>query len=534
MKNESIIPRPKNITPAPGYFSLTSETAIIADQPNHLNAQYLKNRFSPATGYPFRIFRDYGIPGIHLKIQQNLDDFAEEGYYLAVTPQGITITSSTTHGIFNGLQSLIQLLPPEIELSTRQQGIVWQVPCLHISDAPRFSWRGFMLDEGRHFHGRETVLDLLDWMASLKMNIFHWHLTEDQGWRIQIQAYPRLTEIGSQRAGTAQHLWNIVRGQHDRIPHSGFYTQDQIREIVAYATERHITVIPEIEIPGHSMAALAAYPEYSCNGGPFEVPTRFGIFKDIYCPGKEATFIFLKNILDEIIDLFPGPYIHIGGDEAPKTRWKACPDCQRRILKENLADEHTLQTYFSNRIADDLAVQGRKIIGWNESLSDTLKPDALIQYWTGNRKGLLEAIRAGRQTIISSYLDYYLDHSYSLTPLRRIYEFEPIFDELSPSEAENIIGVEAPLWTEFVPNRARLDFQTFPRLLTVAETGWTPKNLKDFNSFQTRLADYQRRLDIHGVAYARIDDVQPTWFKRIFGLFTIVQPQRKITEQMNS
>ena len=314
------------------------------------------------------------------------------------------------------------------------------------------------------------------------------------------------------------------------FPHAGYYTQDEIREIVIYAAERHITIIPEIEIPGHSRAALAAYPEYSCTGGPFEVPTRFGIYKDIYCPGKEETFTFLQNILDEIMALFPAQYIHIGGDEAPKARWKKCPDCQRRILEDGLKDEQALQVYFTNRIADYVAGHGRTIIGWNQALSNDLHPDALIQYWVGNRKDVIDAVRGGRKIVISSYLDYYLDHSYILTPLSRIYDFEPVFDDLTVSDAENIIGVEAPLWTEYVPNRARLDFQTFPRLLAVAETGWTAKDLKEFADFRVRLADFEYRLNYRGIRYARGKDVQPPWFKRLFGLLTIAQPQRKIAD----
>jgi hexosaminidase len=275
------------------------------------------------------------------------------------------------------------------------------------------------------------------------------------------------------------------------------------------------------------MAALTAYPEYSCTGGPFEIPTRFGIFKDIYCPGKEKTFAFLQHILDEVTDLFPGPYIHVGGDEAPKARWKNCPDCQRRMLEESLKDEHDLHIYFTNRIAEYLANRDRTIIGWNQIISDDLHANAIIQYWLGKRKQVINGIRAGRKMVNSSYLETYLDHSYSLTPLGRIYDFEPVFSGLNSAEAENILGVEALLWTEFVPNRLRLDFQTFPRLLAVAETGWTKSDQKNFADFRKRLTHFEPRLDHKGVRYARGKDVQPPYFKRLFGLFTIVQPQRK-------
>ena len=292
-------------------------------------------------------------------------------------------------------------------------------------------------------------------------------------------------------------------------------------------------MIPEIEIPGHSKAALAAYPQYSCTGGPFEIPTGFGIFKDIYCPGKESTFTFLQNILDEMMDLFPTRYIHIGGDEAPKARWKKCPDCQRRMIEEGFKEEQALQGYFTNRIADYLAMHNRTIIGWNQALSDNLHPDALIQYWAGNRKRVINAVRNGRKIVISSYLDYYLDHSYSLTPLSRVYNFEPVFAELNQSDVQNILGVEAPLWTEYVPNRARLDFQTFPRLLALAETGWTTKQYKNYADFRVRLINFEDRLNYRDIHSAHAKDIQPSRLKRMFGLLTLLQPQQQITPREN-
>lgn len=533
MSSLPLIPYPQEIVPSSEYFILKADVNIISDDSNSGNAQILKNRLSVATGYPFNLKQDFISPGIHLKLIDTPGEVESESYNLLVAADSINIEAPTPHGVFNGIQTLLQLLPAEIESPDSHPEIEWVIPGMRISDQPRFSWRGFMLDEGRHFHGKETVLKLLDVMASLKMNIFHWHLTEDQGWRMQIKRYPHLTQIGSQRAGTAQSLWDMIRNKHDGCPHIGYYAQQDIREIVAYAAERYITVIPEIEIPGHSTAALAAYPQYSCAGGPFEVPTRFGIFKDIYCPGKEPTFAFLQNILDEMMDLFPARYIHIGGDEAPKARWKKCPDCQRRILEEDLKDEQALQAYFTNRIADYLAMHNRTIIGWNQALSDSLNPDALIQYWAGNRKRVINAVRGGRKIVISSYLDYYLDHSYSLTPLSRIYNFEPIFAELNQFDAQNVLGVEAPLWTEFVPNRARLDFQTFPRLLALAETGWTAKHFKNYADFRVRLMNFDDRLNYRDIHSARTKDVQPSRLKRMFGLLTLLQPQRKVTAKAN-
>jgi len=529
MSTLPLIPLPLKVETLSGSFLLASDTAIISEDPDQANAEFLQQRLSAATGYTFPIESGkYNGPVIILQLRQDHTELGGEDYTLEVTRDSVKLSAPTNLGLFRAIQTLLQLLPHEIESRSLISGIDWVIPGVKISDQPRFSWRGFMLDEGRHFHGKETVMLLLDIMAFLKMNIFHWHLTEDQGWRIEIQGYPRLTEVGSQRPGTSKNLLDMILDRHDAVPHDGHYTQEDIREIVAYAAARHITVVPEIEMPGHSMAALAAYPQYSCTGGPFKVGTRFGIFKDVYCPGKEATFTFLQNVLDEVMAQFPGPYIHVGGDEAPKARWKKCPDCQRRIAQEGLKNEHELQTYFTNRIAHYLAAHNRTMIGWTEALGPDLHPEAIIQYWIGKRKEIIEATQEGRKVINSAYLEYYLDHSHSLTPLSRIYNYEPVFPELGAREAKNIIGVEAPLWSEFVPNRARLDYQTFPRLLAVAETGWTARDQKDLAGFLTRLTDFQKRLDLFNIRYARGGDVEPSWLKRVFGLFTIAQPQRKI------
>ena len=401
----------------------------------------------------------------------------------------------------------------------------WQAPCLEITDRPRFAWRGYMLDDGRHFHGKAAVLQAIDLMALQKLNVLHWHLTEDQGWRIEIQRYPRLTEVGSMRKGTSQGIY----GRHDGIPHGGFYTQDEIRQVVAYAARRHIQVVPEVEMPGHSLAALAAYPELSCTGGPFEVATHFGIYPDIYCAGKEATFAFLQNVLAEVFDLFPSPFVHIGGDEAPKGRWSRCPDCQQRMQSEGLRSAHQLQVYFTNRMAAHIASCGRRAIGWNEILQPGLARGAVVHYWA---RGCSEVVRAardeGRQVVVSPFLEAYLDHSYSLTPLSRAYRFEPIFPELEGQGADQVLGLEGCLWAEFVRSQARLDYQTHPRLEAYAETGWTPRHLKDFSDFRKRLPAFLVRLDQLGVKYAPLKDAEPDPLSQLFGIFTILFPQTRV------
>jgi hexosaminidase len=316
-------------------------------------------------------------------------------------------------------------------------------------------------------------------------------------------------------------------GRHDGVPHGGYYTQDEIGEIVSYAAERQITIVPEIDMPGHARAALAAYPELSCTGGPFEVSCRFGPTWDLFCAGQEEVFAFLGNVLDEVVDLFDAPWIHIGGDEAPKARWKRCPRCQRRIREQGLAGEDQLQVYFTNRIAAHLQRRGRTAIGWNQILGPGLAEGPILQYWIGNRKRMAKAVHGGRQVIISPFLRAYLDHSYTLTPLSAAYRFEPVLPALAGGPVGCVLGVEGLLWTEFVRNRARLDYQTYPRLTALAEVGWSPAEGKDYGDFRLRLARFAERLDALGVQYARGRDAEPSWLKRLFGPLTVLAAQTK-------
>ena len=441
---------------------------------------------------------------IRLAIAEGDAALAEEGYELTIEPDSVLLRAAKPRGLFWGVQTLRQLLPPggQGAKAARSEGThAVPLPCVHIKDTPRYPWRGMHLDVGRHFMPTEFVKRYIDFLALHKFNVFHWHLTEDQGWRIEIKEYPRLTTVAA---------W---RGQEDKR-YGGFYTQKEIREVVAYAADRFITVVPEIELPGHSLAALAAYPEVSCTGGPFEVPTRWGIFEDVYCAGNDATFEFLKNVLSEVLELFPGPYVHIGGDECPKTRWKACKKCQARIEAEGLADEHELQSYFIKRISRFLASNGRRLVGWDEILEGGLAPDATVMSWRGI-KGGIAAARMGHDVVMTPGTHCYLNmkqapgadepgHAGShVVTLEKVYSYEPTPAELTPAEAKHILGAQGNVWTEYIATPKEVEYMVFPRMCALAEVTWTPAPLRDWNDFLSRLEVHQQRLDAMGVNYYR-------------------------------
>jgi hexosaminidase len=531
IKTVSIIPKPIFLNINPGTFQFNENLSFFIDLKDNSAhfmkikgiCEYFKEIIDRSTGFNMNIKNLPEEKGnkdiILLKINPELETLGQEGYTLEITKTLIIISSISPTGLFYGLQSVRQLLPVDIESPSKLVNVEWNVPCLEIKDSPRFAWRGFMLDEGRHFQGMETVKKFLDMMALFKMNIFHWHLTEDQGWRIEIKKYPKLTEIGSIRNKTAIGgiFYSKLKKLYDNTPHSGFYTQDEIREIVEYAAKRNILVVPEIEMPGHCMAALASYPGFSCTGGPFEIPGIAGIYKDVFCVGKEEVINFIHGVLDEVMEMFPSEVIHIGGDEAPKERWKNCPDCQKRMKSEELNDEHDLQVNFTNQIGAYLSLNERRLMGWNEILGEALEKNAIAQFWMGNKKKLLYHIRNGRQVVISNYFNTYLDYHYNMIPLRNYY-FNPIPKNLEEKYHQNIIGVETPLWTEGVPNRKRAEWQAFPRLLAIAESGWLPEEFKNYESFWDRLKVQIRRLDILGVNHADLEIVDPGAFKRIIGL----------------
>ena len=484
----SIIPQPEKLTARDGRFYLTPETKILFSPDSKTVVDFFDQILKTGTGISLQKHQQItsspskGV--IIFKIDPFLKHLGKEGYRLEVNPLQVRLEAFAPEGLFYALQTLRQLLPPEVESGQRVPKKDWVIPSVEIEDKPRFGWRGLLLDCCRHFMSVEFVKRTIDWLAFYKLNRFHWHLTEDQGWRIEIKNYPKLTQIAS---------W---RTEPDGTRHGGFYTQDEIREVLAYAAERFVTVIPEIEMPGHSRAALAAYPELSCTGEPLEVANQWSVFKDIYCAGKEKTFEFLEDVLTEVMALFPSKYIHIGGDEVPKVRWKACPDCQARIRQENLRDEDELQSYFIKRIEKFLNAHGRQMIGWDEILQGGLAPGATVQSWRGVEGGIAAA-RAGHDVIMSPYTHVYFDHPARFKGLKRVYSFEPIPEQLTPEESGHVLGSECCMWTEYAPQEV-VDTRIFPRLLAFSEAVWSSGE-KNYPYFWERTAEHYQRLQAAGV-----------------------------------
>jgi hexosaminidase len=506
-----LIPYPQQINFLPGSFQWTSKI-LISINPNFKEINLFLDSL-PAQIRPSITTKENDS---QLKIMID-PSMSNEAYHLSILPGRLELTAAGAPGIFYALQTLLQLILaeclPEIQQIT--------LPCLQIIDSPRFTWRGFMLDEARHFQGMQTVKDLLDWMAYFKLNVFHWHLTEDQGWRIEIKKYPKLIEVGANRP--ASQVSGFLGKKLEQIPHSGYYTQNEIKELIEYAADRHIQIVPEIEMPGHAQAALAAYPELGCTGGPYHVSPHWGIHTDILCPGKSGTTTFLQNVLLEVMDLFPGNHIHTGGDEAPKKRWRNCPDCLELARKSEVGRINDLQTILTNQISSFLQSHKCTLIGWNEMLSEDLADEPVVQYWVGREKTLLKHIRLGRKAILSNFSAYYLDHSYKHSPLDKVYKYEPVFSQLESSFHTNILGIEAPLWTEFVPSRARLDWQIFPRLLAVAETAWLEPGKKDLSSFHHRLPKFLQQMDAKKLGYALLSDANLPVYKRLLGPISLLQ-----------
>ena len=492
----NIIPLPSNISTKEGTaFKLTSSTKIVYPEGNEKmkrNAEFLSDYLQTITGNKLSVTTTASEKNA-IVLSLGLEQTNTDAYQLEINKNTIQINGASEAGVFYGIQTLRKSTPIV-------NGSV-SYPSVSMEDQPRFGYRGMMLDVARHFQPVEFVKKYIDLLALHNINRFHWHLTEDQGWRIEIKKYPKLTEIGSVRSETV--IGNNT-GKYDGKPHGGFYTQEEIKDVVKYAEERYITVVPEIDLPGHMLAALAAYPEFGCTGGPYEVAKSWGVFDDVLCPGNDSTFTFLEDVLTEVMALFPSEYVHIGGDECPKVRWEKCPKCQAKIKALGLksddkhSKEHYLQSYVTDRIGKFLNDHGRKFIGWDEILEGKLAPNATVMSWRGMNGGI-QAAQIGHDAIMTPtdfcYFDYYQTGNTDnepiaiggYLPLEKVYSFNPIPDELTPEQSKHIIGAQANLWTEYIPTAEQVEYMTLPRLAAMSEAQWCVPEKKDYTNFLTRL-----------------------------------------------
>ena len=500
-----IIPAPLSVKPAPGYFTFDPTTYFLGnDQVAYKDGYVIKDFLIKYYNLPLKTAtKSIGV-GKHIALKYDSTlAVADGGYHILISPENITITGKNNGGVLYGLLSIMQLI--------EKTGNTVQIPCGEITDYPQFQYRGMHLDCSRHFFDIAFIKKYIDYLAMYKMNTFHWHLTDDQGWRIEIKQYPKLTEIGAWRDGTM--VGHYRDQQYDNVRYGGFYTQKEIKEIVRYATDRHITIIPEIEMPGHCMAALAAYPELGCvKDTTYQVAKGWGVFEDVFCP-NDSTFIFLENVLDEVMALFPSPYIHVGGDEVEKIRWKNCSHCQQLIKEKGLVNEHGLQSYFIQRIEKYVNSKGRSIIGWDEILEGGLAQNATIMSWRGEEGAILAAQQKHYAIMTPGshcYFDYYQGAPQleplaigGFVPLDKVYSFNPIPASLTPEQATYILGAQANIWTEYINFPEQVEYMLLPRMLALSEVLWTSKENKNYDDFLSRLLFHFQLLDKTNTNYAK-------------------------------
>jgi len=517
----SVIPKPAFIQEKESSFEITQAFCVAiekSDSEVRNVGLYFTDRLNRASGLGIPVIEgskeDISENALLLRLEPDTEGLGKEGYELDIHPDHIVLTARSPAGLFYGIQTIFQLLPVDVysDSSASQNG-PWDLPCVTIRDVPRYQYRGMHLDVCRHFFPKSFIKKYIDLLALHKFNKFHWHLTEDQGWRIEIKKYPGLTEKGAYRKETLVGHSRSKPHVFDGTPHGGYYTQDDIREIVAYARDRYVTVIPEIEMPGHATAALAVYPELSCTGGPFEVATQWGVFEDVYCAGNDRVFEFLEDVLTEVIDLFPGTYVHVGGDECPKVRWEVCEKCQARIEAEGLKDEDELQSYFIRRIETFLSSRGRRLIGWDEILEGGLAPEATVMSWRGMEGGI-EAAQQGHDVIMTPISHCYFDY-YQADPqdeplaiggkitLKDVYTFEPTPASLTPVQAEHILGAQGNVWTEYIETPEHVEYMSVPRMCALAEVVWSSREVRNWKDFKARLNAHVHRLDKLGVNYRK-------------------------------
>lgn len=523
----SIIPQPVSFKVVPGKFVITKKTTIAAkDEEDSRIADLLNEYLWQIYGFKLDIDKQESKNYIRFTTKKFIKAPDKDAYTLRVSGNGVSIEGDTYAGTFYGMQTLIQLLPADNSKIKIQNSKI-NIPYISIEDYPRFAYRGMHLDVARHFFPLSFVKKYIDYLALHKMNYFHWHLTDDQGWRIEIKKLPNLTSIGGYRNGTI--IGRYPGTGNDNLYYGGFYTQDEVKELVHYAADRFITVIPEIEMPGHSSAAIAAYPLLSCfPDEPTKIPSfpsvasqnsngklvqeTWGVFDDVYCAGKDSTFLFLEMVLDEVMALFPSKYIHVGGDESPKANWKRCPRCQARMRKEGLKNEHELQSYFIQRIEKYLNSKGRILIGWDEILEGGLAPNAVVMSWRGE-KGGIEAAKQDHNVIMTPEKPVYFDHSQTknedslviggYNPLEAVYAYDPLPKELDVKKANYILGAQANLWTEYILYPSKVEYMIFPRLSALSEVLWSPKEKRNLIDFEKRLQTQFKRYELWKASYSK-------------------------------
>jgi hexosaminidase len=521
----SIIPQPVFVVTKPGTFLFNRQTVLAAADAEDRKIAGLFNEYLQSMyGFKLEVDRQETKNYIRLSTRKFITAPVKATYNLTVSPKGITIEGDTYAATFYGMQSLLQLLPAD---NGKPQTSGFKLPLVTINDYPRFTYRGMHLDVSRHFFPVSFIKKYIDYIALHKMNYFHWHLTDDQGWRIEIKKYPLLNTVGAYRNGTIVGRYPGTGNDNKR--YGGYYTQAEVREIVRYAAERYITVIPEIEMPGHSSAAIAAYPWLSCfpeqetiipshpslvsqQTKSKKVQETWGVFEDVYCAGKDSTFMFLQAVLDEVLPLFPSTYIHIGGDESPKAHWKRCPRCQARMKAEGLKDEHQLQSYFVQRVEKYVNSKGRTIIGWDEILEGGLAPNAVVMSWQGEEGGIAAA-KLAHKVIMTPQKPVYLDHSQTknedslviggYNPVEAVYAYEPVPITLDSIAARYIIGAQANLWTEYIPTPSKAEYMILPRLSALSEVLWSPKQTRNWSRFEQKLPVQMKRYELWKATYSK-------------------------------
>jgi hexosaminidase len=519
----AVIPRPAMLTRHAGKFVLSSRTTIRVDAADRRLGHQLAEYLGPATGLtiPVQNGGAAAASAIVLRRDRTLKRLGPEGYALDVRAGRVTLRAPEAAGIFYGMQTIRQLLPPEIFREARMSGVEWSMPAVTIEDRPRFGWRGAHLDAVRHFMPKEFVKKYIDLLALHKMNSFHWHLTDDQGWRIEIRKYPLLTQAGAWRSHTiiGHPTGDSTRDVYDHEPHGGYYTQDDVREIVAYARDRFVNVVPEIEMPGHAQAAISAYPFLGNTTDSVSVLASWGVSDYILNP-TDSTVKFMQDVLTEVMELFPSPYIHVGGDEAPKTQWKASAVAQARMRELGLQNEDELQSWFIRQMDAFLTAHGRRLIGWDEILEGGLAPNAVVMSWRGMSGGIAAA-RAGHDVVMApgshTYFDHYQSHDQAAEPLAiggflpidTVYAYDPVPAELEPQYARHILGAQGQIWTEYIKGPKQVEYMAYPRMSALAEVLWTPVDRKDYADFTTRLVEHERRLRAMDVNFRPDGGIRP-------------------------